>query len=87
MVFGVDKRVFGTNFLVLTLPKILVAIDQGQESLLSGRIKATITRIHKTRVECLMNNVYFQIEEAIDTSPGKFTYNRICPFVGKTLLL
>ena len=83
----VDKRTFETNIFVPPLLKILVADNEGQESLLSGWMKTTITRVLETRVERLINNVVFQIKGAVDTSTDEFTHHYVSPFVGRALLL
>ena len=50
-------------------------------------MKTTVISINETWVQCLTNNIVFQIEGTSNASPGEFTHHRISSLVGKTLLL
>ena len=83
----VDKWAFETNSFVLPLTKSLVTVDQIQEVLLSSRMKTTATSINEMWVQCLTDNVVFQMGLTSSVSPGKILHYCISPFVWKTLLL
>ena len=81
--FAVDTKGSGTNTSAPPLTKILVSIDQVEETLLSGLMETTLTGIFKTWVECLVNDIIFQFGRVFDSCPCKLLHHCVGHLFGK----